>query len=301
MSEVLFLGRMTGCDLVFSGLPKLPEYGEDILSSAFDIKVGGSGNPSIAAAKMGLDVSFITDIGKDFLGDFMMRELEASGMNMEYVYQVEGMQSCVSAVLSTNKDRGFATFADTPQNFTMENIKKAMAHTKYVYTDLVHCTIDPIVEAAKEAGVGLVVDCCWDEKLRLEDVKDILKETYVFTANEQEAQMLTQKEDLQEALKIFAEYAQIAVVKLGSKGCIAYADGKYYEVPGVKDIEVVDTTGAGDSFGAGLLYGLLRDKGIEDSLKIGNAAGALAVTYPGGTDKQFSYENVMNLYEKNYK
>jgi len=71
------------------------------------------------------------------------------------------------------------------------------------------------------------------------------------------------------------------VIKLGSSGSLAIENGKEVFLPAYR-VKAVDTTGAGDSFNAGFVYGFLTGKGLEECLACGNACGALNVTAYGG-------------------
>ena len=73
----------------------------------------------------------------------------------------------------------------------------------------------------------------------------------------------------------------MAVIKLGKTGAMAIKDGEKYFAPAYK-VQAVDTTGAGDSFNAGFIYGFLQGLPMEECLKCGNGCGALSVTKLGG-------------------
>ena len=84
--------------------------------------------------------------------------------------------------------------------------------------------------------------------------------------NETEAEHYGRKESAEEAAREFARTAGMAVIKMGKKGSIAVKDGRLYQAaPYI--VEAVDTTGAGDSFNAGFVYGFLRGKSMEECLK----------------------------------
>ena len=70
------------------------------------------------------------------------------------------------------------------------------------------------------------------------------------------------------------------MVKRGEKGCYVASDEGCYEVPAYK-VKVVDTTGAGDAFNAGFLYGLLKGKNLEDCARIGNYLASLCIQHVG--------------------
>ncbi len=295
MNDVLFLGRMTGCDLIFSGLPHMPLSGQETFCNQFDIKIGGSANTPIAARRLGVNAKLFTEIGNDLLGTFLMNELKKENIDTTFVKQIDGFNTCVSAVLSTTTERGFATYAECGNWFTTANIKNAINKTEYLYTDLEHCMNDGIDQIAKDAGAKLIIDASWGENFNLEKACKVLDNCFLFTVNDLEAQHITNQKDPYFALDLFAKHAENTVIKLGAKGCIAKSQDTIYKSEGIKNIDVVDTTGAGDAFGAGLLYGFLNNLDMQESLNIANAAGALTVTFAGGSGDIFTLENVLKL------
>ena len=119
----------------------------------------------------------------------------------------------------------------------------------------------------------------------------------VLFMNETEAEHYGRKESAEEAAREFARTAGMAVIKMGKKGSIAVKDGRLYQAaPYI--VEAVDTTGAGDSFNAGFVYGFLRGKSMEECLKCGNGCGALSVTALGG-NTGFPTEEKLETFIKN--
>jgi len=89
-------------------------------------------------------------------------------------------------------------------------------------------------------------------------------------------------EDIDTIADSLSKEINLLVIKLGERGALAVKDGKKYYRGGFK-VDVVDTTGAGDAFNAGFLYGRLNNYDIDRCLLIGNACGALSCTGIGGT------------------
>ena len=100
--------------------------------------------------------------------------------------------------------------------------------------------------------------------------------------NETEAEHYGRKESAEEAARNLPD-CRYGGYQDGQKGSIAVKDGRLYQAAPYT-VEAVDTTGAGDSFNAGFVYGFLRGKSMEECLKCGNGCGALSVTVLGGTD-----------------
>lgn len=299
MYDILVVGRLTSCDIIFSGMKKLPEPGEEEFCQDFFIKAGSSANVAIGLSKLGVNTGFLTEIGKDYLGKLVYNLIAENGVNVDEIIRPDGYRTCVSAVLSTKNDRGFATFWDASNSvLTDEIINKRIIAAPYIFTDIVHCMKSQVSEIAWENKAKLIVDCAWNEEMKLDRIKNILRKTEIFTANEMEASIITGEENPIKALSVLEKYSKNTVIKLGSNGCIASNEGRFIKIPAVEKFEPVDTTGAGDLFVSGMLYGYLNDWEFQKCLMLGNITGGLGVTFYGGIDDVFNYENVMSHFNQ---
>ena len=133
----------------------------------------------------------------------------------------------------------------------------------------------------------------------MEPLSEILPHLDVYVPSHAEASNQTGKTDPREIISVFREHGAIGLlgVKLGSQGALLQtASGSWIEVPAVQaPAPVVDTTGAGDSFYAGLLTGLLRDMNEADAGRLAAACGACCVTGLGATGGLRSYEETARL------
>ena len=94
------------------------------------------------------------------------------------------------------------------------------------------------------------------------------------------------------ALQQLGELCDIAVVKLGGKGACAIQNGTYYDVAGIMVDEVLDTTGAGDTFAAGFLYALSKGKVIRTCLHLGNIMAADIIQHVGAFLPETSWKRL---------
>ena len=111
----------------------------------------------------------------------------------------------------------------------------------------------------------------------------------VFLPNEQERLNIARQEDFEAALDTLGAQIPTIVVKAGAKGGIARHRERTVTAPPLK-IEVVDTTGAGDSFNAGFLYGYLEGWSLGQSLRLARACGSLSTRGAGGAERQPTIE-----------
>jgi sugar/nucleoside kinase (ribokinase family) len=151
---------------------------------------------------------------------------------------------------------------------------------------------------ARAAGLTTSLDPGFDPSEKWEpDMVETLAHVDVFFPNEVELAALTRIEDPEKAVRALqrgktraaagGRGATLVVAKLGARGAMALDDaGRAVHVPAPSGVAVVDTTGAGDSFDAGFLHAWLGGAGLEDSLRLGAACGALSTRGLGGTATQ---------------
>lgn len=149
--------------------------------------------------------------------------------------------------------------------------------------------VERAVDLAKKEGVQVAMDLSSFEVIRNFRPRLIKllasQQIDLCFANEDEARELmwgSGNFNPEEGLAFLAKYCSCAVVMLGSKGCIASHKDKIVRVPAIEVGEVVDTTGAGDLFASGFLYGMLNHLSLEECCKIGCCAGAAVVRALGG-------------------
>jgi len=158
---------------------------------------------------------------------------------------------------------------------------------------------------ARAAGVTSSFDTNWDPDRRWEGIDPMLATTDVFLPNEREAALISGVMDPLEAAHALVARAAAAgrdpdagpltvVVKLGADGALAVRGDEALRVPAER-VEVVDSTGAGDGFNAGFIYGFLDGRPLAECLALGVACGSLSVRAIGGVDGQATLEEALAL------
>jgi sugar/nucleoside kinase (ribokinase family) len=139
---------------------------------------------------------------------------------------------------------------------------------------------------AREAGATTSIDPNWDPAERWDGgLLALLSQTDYFLPNSAEAREITGIDDIDVASQSLAERGTTLAVKFGQGGGMIMADGESLHVEAVP-VDVVDTTGAGDTFDAGFLAGCLKGWTAQRSLELAVACGSLSVQAAGGTDAQ---------------
>lgn len=295
MKQILCIAE-TCCDVIFGGLDKIPVLGEEEYCNHFQIKAGGGANTPMGLAKIGVQTKFLTRLGDDDMGRIVMDWLVASGLNKDEIHLEMGIRTPVSAVMSTEKDRCFASFGGDGGSFvTLEQLEASIALTDHVHTYLGYCHGYPIVELCKKYKKTLSLDTSWTEAWDLKALEPILSNCSLFTPNDKEAMVLTGTDNPKDALYILAGIVPNVVITMGDKGSIALINGRLHHQECMHYGVTVDTTGAGDLYCSGLLYGWIHGHDLITSMKIAAHTSGLSVTYYGGMDDMFTKERFTAL------
>lgn len=293
MYKVACIGILTSCDIIFAGLKEMPTAGREIFCEEFKIRAGGCANTPVALAKLGISTTLLTRLGGDILGGIVYRMMESAGLDMSGVIVDKDYGTCVSAVLSVQGNRGFATYYDSGKQIADEDIEKVVLGCEYVFSDVGTCLALPhIVNCVQKYHRKLVIDTGWLENMELEKIRPILDCAEIFSPNDMEARQITGEAELGKALDMLAKHARVAIIKRGKDGAVAQKGKAVFAVPARREFREVDTTGAGDLFNAGFLFGYLQGWDIEKCLRMGNLTGGFSIGFTGGMDDSFTLENL---------
>jgi ribokinase len=290
MPQVVTLGDIN-IDVI-AHIPGYPQKGGEGLAEQGHIYCGGSAaNTAIVLGRFGVDVGIIGRVGEDVLAPLALAALAEAG--------VDGR--CIQRDPQTTT--GIMLIAVTPDGErTMFGCRGANVRTDPTLLDESYITEARIfhlsgytllqvpqreaalraLEVAHEAGLIVTADMGLEAVMRVTDrVKVILPEVDILFPNQAEAEYLTGRRDIEGAMECLLDYGVgVVALKLGKRGCaIGSAEGMF-TVPGFA-VPAVDTTGAGDSFDAGIVLGSLEGWGWRESALLADALGALTATVEG--------------------
>lgn len=304
--DLLVLGDANP-DLVLRGGDVQPAFGqaERIVEHA-TLTVGGSGAIlACGAARLGLRVAIAGVVGDDLFGTFMGDELRARGVDTHGLSVDPERPTGVTVVLSAPDDRAMLTAEGTIGDLRSSLVDPALiasASHVHVGSFFLQRALAPdlpeLFDRAHHAGATTSLDPNWDPSGAWDGgLLELLPSIDVFMPNAMEAMRLGRISDLDEAIARLRARAPMVVVKRGDRGAVASSAAGTVAVPALST-EVVDTTGAGDSFGAGFLTAFLRGDPIERCLALGNACGALSLRASGGTQGQATMDEAVAALER---
>jgi ribokinase len=268
-------------DLVVAA-SRLPHPGETVIGGAFARHLGGKGaNQAVAAARAGATVAMVGAVGQDADGDESLAALEAEGID-------------VSRIRRVNAPTGVALIAVAPDG---ENqIVVAPGANALLSTDdvslrdlpagpgvMLTCLEIPMpaviasVAAAARIGMKAMVNPAPAQALP----QKLLASVEILTPNAQELLLLTGATDVEGGVSsLLAAGARAVVVTLGANGALLAEGRRRRSIPALA-VEVVDTTGAGDTFAGVLAAWLATGQGLDEAVDAANRAAGLSVTHSG--------------------
>ena len=283
-------------DLVLTG-DVVPRFGqaEQLLTGA-GLVLGGSG--AITAhglARLGRATRLLAAVGPDPFGELVRGWLESGGVDTTGVVRRADTATGLTVVLvPAEGDRAMLTHPGAVATLTPDEVRAAVADPAVEHVHVASLFLQPhlvadlpaLLEAARSRGATVSLDTNDDPAGTWLGVDELLPHVDVLLPNRAEACALAQTDDVRAAAATLAGSGPLVVVKDGADGAVAATpDGALLHAPGVP-ADVVDTTGAGDTFDAAFLDAWLDGRDLPACLDRAVAAGARAVAAIGGTAGQ---------------
>ena len=277
---------------VIAHVPDYPQKGGEGLAEQGHVYCGGSAaNTAVALARFGVDVGIIGREGEDVLALLALAALAEAGVDGRCIQRdPQTMTGIMLIAVTPDGERTMfgcrgANVRTDPALLDESYITKARIFHLSGYSLLAVPQREAALralEAARQAGLTVTADLGLEAVMRVTDrVKAILPQVDILFPNQAEAEYLTGHRDIEGAIESLLDYGVGTVaLKLGKRGCAIGSGEGMFLVPGFA-IPTVDTTGAGDSFDAGLILGRLEGWGWRESALLADALGALTASVEG--------------------
>jgi ribokinase len=275
-------------DMVFK-TPRMPVPGETLMGHSFHQVHGGKGaNQAVAAARMGVAVDFVANVGDDLNGRSCLQALTQDGINVQHVRVVAGSATGVAGILLddagencivlTNGANALMSIAD------IDNANNTIAKAKLLLCQLETplATVLHAINRAQQANVKVVLNPAPAQKLS----DGVLAQVDYLVVNETEATLLsglavTDVATAETAAALLrGRGAKVVLLTLGALGMWVASPEKCYFLPAF-EVEVVDTTAAGDTFVGSFAVAIAEGMELRAACMFAQSAAALAVTKLG--------------------
>ena len=297
--EAVVLGNVT-LDVICKPVDDVPRHD----SLAFDdviVAPGGCGsNVAIGLCALGISTALVGRTGNDAAAYLVSRYWRKIGLDTRYVRRMRGLPTGTSVGLidrdcqprfvhTSGANKTLDPSALRIEKYVCEGARSLHIGGYFVLPGLMQGNLNAKLEQAQEKGIFTSLDVV--RSIRMADTSLLwacMPHLDVFLCNLTEASRLSGESNPEQAARMLRSRGACAViVKLGEKGCLLASAEGIEQLAGVQPGRVVDTTGAGDAFAAGLIAALLRGKGFLEACQEANRAGARAVENLGAVSGWF--------------
>jgi len=264
------------------------------MGPAIEMSGGSAANTIVGVASLGARAAYVGKVRDDQIGRMYTHDIRAAGVAFETRAALEGPATGSSHILVTpDGERTMNTYLGAAQELTPGDIDAAqIAASSIIYLEGYlwdpKNAKDAFVKASTIAhGAGRQVALTLSDSFCVDRYRgeflDLMRSRTVdlVFANEAELHSLYQSADFDTALKQLGVDAKLAVVTRSEKGCVVVSKDGVTAVPASPIEKMVDTTGAGDLFAAGFLFGLVRGAGYEAAGRLGALAAAEVIQHIG--------------------
>jgi len=284
MEKVLVLGSIN-IDFV-SFVSRYPQPGETLVSNDFGIFQGGKGaNQAIALAKLDVPTLMLGKVGKDILSDLALSSLKESGVNTNGISKSQKSSTGSASIWVNAQGQNSIVIypganGEVDEDYIIQH-EKLFDDASWLLNqfEVPLKSILLALKLAKKHGLKTVMDPAPVKKIGNDHIWGLVD---YLLPNEIELKELTHTEDVLKGIHILKSWGvKEVVVKLGKRGAAYEGKGKLLSFPAVPVERVIDTTGAGDCFVAGFLYGMIQWGDIPQAIKIGNLIASYSIQKKG--------------------
>ena len=267
------------------------QISKEVAGLPHSLSLGGSADNTIRAmARLGSEVGFIGKVGHDNTGDRFEQALSNLGIEGKIFRGDNPSGKCISLV-SPDGERTMLTHLGAAAEMHAEDISPAIFEgydCLYIEGYLVqeHSLIETAIRTAKECGLQVAIDLASFNVVaeNLEFLRNIVtKYIDIVFANEDEARVFSGEEEPINALQYISEMCDLVIVKIGTKGALIKHKGEVIHIGIMAAAKRVDTTGAGDFYAAGFMYGLCEGLSLRQCGTIGAITAGKAIEVVGPT------------------
>ncbi|WP_407270841.1 ribokinase [Radiobacillus sp. PE A8.2] len=300
MSKKIVVIGSLNMDIVISA-NRPPKIGETMFGDNVTYLSGGKGaNQAVAVQKLGGNIDMIGVVGDDVFGKTILDKLNSYGLHTTYIKQQTGVATGIANIVHLPEDNSIIVIPGANAHCSEELVAEmesviAEADVLLLQLEIPQEAVFSALKIAKKHHVTTIVNPAPAKELSSE----FLSLVDFITPNQTELESILgvtieSTHDLEQAFnKWNATYQSHLIVTLGAEGVAIWQDEKVKVIPAKRLGDVVDTTGAGDSFNAALAYGIAEAWPMEKTIQFATTVAGLAVTMFGAQEGMPTYQEVL--------
>jgi adenosine kinase len=259
---------------------------------------GCAGNIAYSLKLLGGEPLIMATVGDDYAP--YAQRLEKLGISQRHIRHVPGTYTAQAFITTDLDDNQITAFHPGAMNHSHENRVGEAAGAKLgiVAPD----GRDGMLQHAREfeqAGIAFIFDPGQGLPMFAgEELLDFVRRAQYVTVNDYEARMLQERTG--KTIEALAKLVEAFVVTLGARGSLVYSGGKSIEIPSVQAREIVDPTGCGDAFRAGLLYGIGSGLDWQTTGRLASLLGSIKIAQRGGQNHSFTRDEIAERYRESF-
>jgi sugar/nucleoside kinase (ribokinase family) len=291
--KVSILGNLN-IDLIIRGVPRLPEWGQEVIGSDYSlVSSGQSAYTALALNRYHIPVSIVSNVGSDIYGEKIIADLKSAGVNMSAVEKTpDGQTGITVAVVRKDGERAFVSDPSCLSHLNRSFVERKRSYFKDAsLVCLVGLYFLPgysIEDAAivfKELqlkGKTTVLDTGWDpanwQTATVRSLRQNLKYFNIFIPNLDEARAITGLREPEKAIEaLMNDGPGIVIIKMGADGSLGSSGKGSIHIP-IRRTTVLDAVGAGDVYNAGFILGTLQNWPLEARMILGTITSSLYIS-----------------------
>jgi ribokinase len=249
---------------------------------------GSSANTIVGLSRLGIETGFIGNVGNDTEGEYVINDFKKENVDTNGIQMSDGLTGIVIGFIDNKGERTLYANPGLNDHLNMDDqaleyAKRAkILHLSSFVGEKSYDAQLKLMESLSDTKISFAPGMFYAKK-GLKELDIIIENTSFLFLNKEEVELLTGWDYKKGAEHLLETGAKIVAVTLGDKGCYVTSADDFHFVKSNK-VKAVDTTGAGDSFAAGFLYGVLMDLDLETCGRLGNQVAARCIQFPGARD-----------------
>lgn len=284
MKNIVVVGSLN-MDLIME-VDRVPKIGETIKGESMNYLIGGKGcNQAVAASRLGNNVKMIGCVGKDSFSDEILKHLEKEGVNIDGIKKVKDTSTGIATIFKMKYDNSIIVVPGANNYCSKELIDENIdviknADILITQLEIPIETVEYVLNIAKKNGVKTILNPAPAREIS----KSILRNVDFITPNETEFEVILKRElkdvnELEEAMLSWQNENKSTklIVTRGKDGSSYVQENKVKTINTIK-VDVIDTTGAGDTFNGALAHGISNGLSMDKAIAFSGVAASLSVT-----------------------